>query len=406
VTIESDPTPAALQTRGRILELDGLRALAAGSVLVHHFAGLWVAGFPIGSVGLRIFFVLSGFLITGILLGLRDGIETRGDSTARRILQFYVRRMIRLMPVLYVAVAVLVALNLGVSRKSWPWDLAYLSNFYAIRIGNLVPAVGHFWTLAVEEQFYLVWPWIILLAPRRWLGKIIIAIIAAAPIFRIVGWLRGWHWTVIYCLPIGAWDALGLGALLLICEREKISWRKPVRNFRIAALWIATPLAALGLCLSPLTLPGIRHNPTWSWAALPVQFYRQAVTDTMLALFGFAVLGWLREKPDGMLARSLRRRPLVYLGTISYGTYVYHVPLKAFYDRYIARNFPAMPADGSISYFLLLTALTLVLAAISWHGMEKPISRLKKFVGGGNRSGWQNSANQPGGVPFHRAAAL
>ena len=349
-------------------------------MLVHHFAGQWVMRFPIGVVGVRLFFVLSGYLITGILLDHRDSIEKRGHSFGSRLLQFYGRRMLRLLPVLYVAVAALTLFNLGIARQSWPWDLSYLSNFYAMKIHRLAPAVGHFWTLAIEEQFYVVWPWIILLTPRRWLGSLILSIILVAPIFRLTGTLCYWHWTVIYCMPIGAWDALGLGALLIFAERERPHWREAMRLFRILALMIATPLSILGLLLMYATLGAIRNNPTWSWAMSPVKYYRQDVTDSMLALFGFGVLGMLRACPAGWAAKMLRWRPLVYLGTISYGMYVYHIPFKQFYEQYVEQRFPALPQEGSITYFFFMSAITIVLAAISWHFIEKPIGRLKRFL--------------------------
>jgi peptidoglycan/LPS O-acetylase OafA/YrhL len=372
--------PIAPKIARRIVELDGLRALAAGSVLVHHFAGLWVRRFPIGVIGVRTFFVLSGYLITGILLDHRRRVETTGQSPGRQVLRFYGRRILRLLPVLYVAVAAMTLLNLGIARQSWGWDLAYLSNFYAMRIKMLGPAVGHLWTLAIEEQFYLFWPWVILLAPRRRLGHIIIATIAAAPLFRTIGWLAGWHWTVIYCAPVGACDALGLGALLMYCERERPQWQAAMRRFRNIAMALAIPLAILGLLLMPLTLPQVSESQTWHWAVRPMQYYRQAVTDSMLALFGFGLIGIMRARPMGLVNSILRRQPLVYLGTISYGMYVYHIPLKQFYEQYLTPKYAALPLEGSISYFLLLSFFSIALAAVSWHCIERPIGSLKRWL--------------------------
>ncbi len=379
-TVTSPPS----NRNGRILELDGLRALAAITVLVHHLSASWITQYALGLIGVRVFFVLSGYLITGILLDQRGDAQALKSPLPGTVLRFYARRMIRLLPVLYVAVAIATALRLGDARFTWPWDLTYLSNFYAIKI-NAHPAVtGLFWTLAVEEQFYLVWPWVILLTPRRWLGKLIVAVVVAAPAFRILGWLLRWRWTIIFVSPICAFDALGLGALLMYCERVSPCSLPRLRKFRAVALAIAIPLAELGLWLRPLTLYSIKQNPTWSWAVIPVQFYRQVVTDSMLSLFGFGVLSILRENPAGILASILRWRPLVYLGTISYGIYVYHFPLKAFYDQYLTPRFAPLPAQGSLGYFFLLSTMAVIIAALSWHAMERPIARLKRYLSKAN----------------------
>jgi peptidoglycan/LPS O-acetylase OafA/YrhL len=133
--------------------LDGVRALAVGGVLVTHF--MWflepIQTMELGRTGVRLFFVLSGFLITRILLDYRSRMSV--GEAARH---FYWRRFLRLAPPFYLAVTVALILNLANMREDWPWHVFYLSNFLLAARGSVEP-VGHLWSLAVEEQFYLVW---------------------------------------------------------------------------------------------------------------------------------------------------------------------------------------------------------------------------------------------------------
>src|SRR5262245_48027521 len=135
--------------------LDGLRALAISAVLVEHFGGKALnALVPIGagSIGVNLFFTLSGFLITGILLESFG----KGSNWQTTLLNFYARRFLRLMPIFYVTLFALVLLDIRTLSDSWPWHAAYLSNVHIAFGGEKTV----FWSLAVEEQFYLVWPFL------------------------------------------------------------------------------------------------------------------------------------------------------------------------------------------------------------------------------------------------------
>src|SRR5438874_1438183 len=150
-------------------QLDGLRAFAVFGVLIQHFLSFEMPGF----LGVRLFFVLSGFLITGLLLDSRNLVESGLSTYGEQLKRFYARRMLRLYPPLLVFIAVCLVLDLGRMRSDWPWHATYLSNVYLIFIRprqNLFP-VHILWTLSIEEQFYLAWPLFILFAPRRYFAK-------------------------------------------------------------------------------------------------------------------------------------------------------------------------------------------------------------------------------------------
>src|SRR6266849_732607 len=156
-------------------QLDGIRTLAVSAVFLQHFVGFQnlpgiLGVIPWGQLGVKLFFVLSGFLITGVLLRSRDAVEQAGVSNWFAARQFYVRRFLRIFPLYYFVIAICVLLNIPPVREILVWLLTYTLNIYASlrgQWGNLDLYVAHFWSLAVEEQFYIVWPWFLLFAPRK-----------------------------------------------------------------------------------------------------------------------------------------------------------------------------------------------------------------------------------------------
>jgi peptidoglycan/LPS O-acetylase OafA/YrhL len=133
--------------------------------------------------------------------------------------RFYIRRVLRIFPLYYFIVLGGILVGVPAAREAWPWLLTYTSNFYEALQQRPVGYYGHFWTLAVEEQFYLVWPWLVLFAPRRWLAAIILAAVLVAPLYRdlAVDVLKEDGWGT---LPFGCLDTLGVGALLAIAFRD------------------------------------------------------------------------------------------------------------------------------------------------------------------------------------------
>ena len=161
-------------------QLDALRAVAVLGVMLHHY---WpeaekALGLSTGFLGVQLFFVLSGFLITGILLRARDRVQLGQSSTAHGIGQFYVRRVLRIFPLFYAMLAIAWLAGLPEVRDSLPWHLMYASNVYMVRIQDWHGSVSHLWSLAVEEQFYLVWPFVIFFMPRRWLLPVFVGVTA------------------------------------------------------------------------------------------------------------------------------------------------------------------------------------------------------------------------------------
>jgi peptidoglycan/LPS O-acetylase OafA/YrhL len=330
--------------------LDGVRAIAIGFVLWHHAVDHpWLRAHTrvtLGTIGVRLFFVLSGLLITRNLLVSR--FEDRAPL-GRGLKAFYLRRTLRIFP-LYYAMLLVLALTSGAFREVWPWYVAYLQNIKMAATGHFLIA-SHFWTLAIEEQFYLAWPLVLFTLPRRAIGPVLAVVAALAVVWRATGqWALGLGELSIALFTPAAFDSLALGALGAWLLHEG---RRP-RNATLALV------AAAGLAVVAVTF------------VAPSSF-AIVFGDSGVSLAAFALVVAVAEDAPAPLAASLAVRPLVGIGRISYGVYVYHPFVMALVGAAAA---PLTRLGGALVVVGELTA-TLAVAALSWRLYEKPINDLK-----------------------------
>lgn len=356
-------------------QLDSLRAFAVLAVLLSHFVPEVNRYAQIGGWGVRLFFVLSGFLITGILLRGKQMVETGEQTTPGLLRSFYARRFLRLFPLLLATLTVTAVLDLGPVRETFFWHVTYLSNIYFALRGEWNGSVSHLWSLAVEEQFYLLWPWFILLLPRKRLIPGVLLLIASGPVFRLVAYRMGLWQDAIWILPFACVDTLGAGALLAIfCYRSGLTAVARSR-LRTASLW------AGGLLL--IFLVTLRHRSIGGWIGYPLM-------DIALALLGTWLVAGAAVGFSGPAGKLLESKPLVYIGTISYGIYVNHLFLPEFTDRFSEKF--GLPQLGSLwsgepfmlntaTYAIALTLLSILTAALTWRFFERPINGLKRYFG-------------------------
>lgn len=354
----------------RIRQLDTLRAVAVLSVMVGHFSGAHLFYDLFGPWGVRLFFVLSGFLITQILLRERKRLGA-GQLAWPRIRAFYVNRALRIVPPFYLLLLLAWLLDVAVVRETLPWHLAYLSNFYFAWRGDFDGAVSHFWSLAVEEQFYIFWPWLIVFSPGRHLGKIVLLTILIAPVFRFVATLTGIPSIVQWMLPLNSLDALGAGALLAMVREPSLGLGAMGRHLQLWSLAIGLPITVILLLADELQRAGLLRSPLAF--GVPIVDLSEALWDTSVAACGLWLVGRATTGFTGPLRVALEWSPLVFLGRISYGMYLVHlfVPML-----------PLMPPPegGVFMVFrvVLLTAITVAIASISWFILERPIAMLKR----------------------------
>ena len=347
----------------RVPELDGIRAIAAVVVVALHAGNVSAAmRFPIlmtwGAMAVDLFFVLSGYLITAIILA--EG-ESRGF-----LVNFYARRSLRTWPIYYLCLLAIAAGGVLVPGlypiDGLPYYLTYTQNVPRTWGGEAPPfclAFAHAWSLAVEEQFYLIWPALVLVAGRRRLVPMALGCVALAFV------ARAW-WHLDSQLLITRCDGLALGGLLaaLMANADEHATRR--RLPRLFASLIAASLAYL----VPLTLVfrGILPNPWGLVAGTSGPLFSLDLLAFNLLFVG--LIGWTACRSGHPALGFLRGRAPGYLGRISYGLYLYHGLVFGLTHRIVGGDLPA-------SILLLATLATLGLAALSWTFLERPILGLK-----------------------------
>lgn len=378
--------PPRFDFRKRLPALDGLRGLAILVVFFHNYAGgllrnqtaslhsgtlitrtvADIAGiaFGLGWAGVALFFVLSGFLITGILYDTRD--------QAAYYRNFYARRALRIFPVYYMFWAILLVAGYLVHANWHPGDLLYLV-YLGSPAAFIWPAMiqvssalhfTHLWSLQVEEQFYFLWP-----APVRKLKdpssllRLCAAAIVISLAFRILVWARGWSvasWS--YSFLPGRIDELAIGAALAVLFRGP--WKDTIQ--RIAwPLFLTFALLLAAIC-------GVRHTVDSS--------------DALISTVGYPVIGvlcaallLLAIAPGSSLQRLFSIKFLRIFGRYSYGMYVYHaalaVALSPLRMSFVAHVHSFLLANGL--YLVFCLSLNFAVAAASYHVLEAPIMQRK-----------------------------
>ena len=343
-----------------MLQLDGLRAIAVLLVCWHHWMPRrYHLGINWGATGVDLFFVLSGFLITGILLSCRRALEEGRQGVGFTARRFYARRFLRIFPLYYAVLALAsVALTLepAILVSLWTYTFNLVGAWKGALSGRLI---SHFWSLAVEEQFYLLWPWVILLVPRRALVPLVWATIAVGPLSRWLLFRAGAPFDAMRMVTTSCLDLLAAGALFaILAERHGLA---AVVRGRLAR---ATGLAGAALLLWGTAIQ-VRGAGGAGASALEV-----LVVYTRWPFFAWLVLAAARGF-EGALGRLLSARPMLYVGKVSYGVYVFHA-FALVLDRVGLAGFHPLVRCA------VYLAFTLVVSALSWSLFESRLNALKE----------------------------
>lgn len=339
-------TPLAYQPA-----LNGLRAVAVGIVLVQH----WLQpAFPLGELGPSLFFVLSGYLVSGIIWQYGAYVGAPGKWW-QRVRTFYLRRALRIVPAYYLVLLGCALLPLVTVREHAGWFLLPGANLLMYRLCGWGDGVGHFWTIAVEVQFYLLWPVVLGLLGRRL--KPLLGLVAAGWLFRVL-WSVGVRADMIHLLLPASLDLFALGAVLHLNP----AWLARLAQGRYVGLawlgWVAWRLVAADA----------------AWAA------PQAI---WLAGADFLTIGWLLRAPETGRRLGLCHPVAQWLGDRSYGMYLYHLPLLVLGQRVVYHFIPQATERtawmGPLPVALILLPALLLLSAASWRFVEAPINQAKKW---------------------------
>jgi len=341
-------------------QLDALRAIAAAAVLIEHFAPkdyvTWYVfrlGY-IGLLGVLLFFVLSGYLITNILL------SSRGSDFRKALKRFYVRRTLRIFPIYFLTLAILFAIGLPSVTAYFLWHAIYVSNILFLLQPRVAPSIAHFWTLSVEEQFYLIWPLLILIVPYKLLLRVIVGTIAIGVLWKV--WIietLGYH--LAGGLPvISCFDSLAVGALVAYIEKDEML-RLKKRKILCGVLTAGSIIMlAQVMLLASVDGKAFAQVTGFFGPSLIFAWFVGNAAEGFTGRFG-AILNW---------------EVLRYLGKISYGVYLYHYFMPRVFESLI-KTF-GLHHPGELIAALFTCALTILTAVVSWHLIEKPILRFKE----------------------------
>jgi peptidoglycan/LPS O-acetylase OafA/YrhL len=349
-------------------QLDGLRTFAVGAVFLQHFVGFEnlpgiLGRLAWGNMGVKLFFVLSGFLITGILLRSRDEIDARKVGSWFSARQFYIRRFLRIFPLYYLLLAVCLAINLHPVREIFVWLVTYTVNIYAAMQGKWMDYYAHLWSLAVEEQFYIVWPWVVLFAPRKRLVWAMLTMVALGIGWRGYAYARNFNFIAIYHVTFACLDTLGLGSLLALLHHSTVS-KHTIQKFMT---WIVLPVGLLGA----IVVQGLVELKIF-WPSYIVFF--ETFTGLIFCwLVSGASIGF--RGPGRVLLES---KPMVYCGRISYGLYIYQPFGESILHRLSDKLGFHLQYPGWLN-LLLVFITTLIMASLSWYLLEQPINNLKRY---------------------------
>jgi peptidoglycan/LPS O-acetylase OafA/YrhL len=367
--------------------LDGLRGVAILLVLLIHFyqKSFIIDAYPVaanilgrvvgaGGYGVELFFVLSGFLITGILL------DTRHEPGFFK--NFYMRRVLRIFPLYYGALAIvllvlphLIQFDQGAEniRKHQIWMWTYLTNWPAagwIWDNSALFLLGHFWSLSVEEHFYFVWPSLVAVLSRRTLCVLCGGLVCLGLLSRSVSALMGagapilFQWTTLQKV-----DGLAIGALIAIVLRDaSLALYLPKKRARERNLLVFGMLF-----LAYLWLPRKWHLAVFDIAAETI----------IVCFFGLLLLHVLSINRVQLMYRLLTSKLIVAFGTYSYGIYVIHGILRPMFSRVIDWN--SLPQTYGLqfvylaAYWVMAVGISFGLAYMSYHLFEKQFLKLKRY---------------------------
>ncbi|HTA40618.1 MAG TPA: acyltransferase [Candidatus Acidoferrales bacterium] len=388
-TISADRLPSHIFGGGTVSEggrrtfeaLDGIRGIAVLAVMLSHFERFLPAvsvlvplkiAFTFGWTGVDLFFALSGFLITGILMQTRTAVNY--------FQSFYARRFLRIFPIYYATLIVVFAVaafvpsipNVPPPSERWLY-FAYLENWIPLWTGTFPPnVVGHFWSLAVEEQFYIVWPLCVLMLTPRGVLRTAIGLCVAALALRCVWVAHSGPSEALMLGTVTRMDSLLVGTIAAVLFT---GIGGPGARKHLTAIG----LTALGLWIAGIVVTTWHASPTASFGFVSTVGYTIFAIACGALVLGAAV----GDGGRGFVQRVFRNGALMRVGKYSYGMYVYHVPMLGICELLVWRHLPPAATQNpllAVAYVAFLGIATFGVAAVSYELVERRLLALKRHV--------------------------
>jgi peptidoglycan/LPS O-acetylase OafA/YrhL len=348
--------------------LDGLRALAILGILFEHLDLPLPVMLRCGPLSVRFFFVLTGYFITMSLWRVRGEMAASGEGLLP-LGRYYLARLLRTGPPFYLSLLIGAVFGIEEVRTNFFWLATFQANNYIAWLGYWPDAISHYWSLAVQEQFYFLWPIVVLLLPRKWFLSTMAAFIVFGLGFRIFCIASDSNTLMRWVTLFGCVDSFAVGGLVAYLKQSQIL----DRMWQSKKLLFAMPLVA-GACFflgrALMTLP--ENNVLL------------ALTESIDAVFLAWVLAVSLKGMNKRYARLLSWAPLVYLGKISYGMYVYHVFIIILISPLLV-PYGLSEGHNALGRIAVLLVLTVAMSSLSWHWLEQPFLAWKKSLATGRR---------------------
>jgi peptidoglycan/LPS O-acetylase OafA/YrhL len=352
--------------------LDTLRAVAVMFVIVEHWwipmditpatknIVYWIQGLiPDGGFGVALFFVLSGFLITAILL---DAVKNNEQGKLKIIRNFIIRRALRIFPIYYATIIILICMGYPDLKDNLVWFLLYLSNMQVSKT-QAWNAFSHTWSLAVEEQVYLIWPWLIVFVTEKYLKYVFYALIFIG-VFTAIYAVKIHHNDLGFVLMPSCIQAFGIGGLYAYLNKTGNT------KYFLYFIMIACPVALF----IHFYWAFVDNGTSYACCFLTV--------DSVISIW--LIHKVVHNKSEWMKKYILENRVLNKIGQVSYGIYLFHYSFEFVYKKLIvalfSHNLPLETTllDWKNSYFIRL-GLLFIVSIISFQLFEKPILKLKRY---------------------------
>jgi peptidoglycan/LPS O-acetylase OafA/YrhL len=360
-------------------QLNGIRFIAVFLVLLDHWL-VPILPVPLGHLGVVIFFVLSGFLITRILFLNADEIQQTKSSAWPKIIRFIYRRSLRIFPIYFILLFIGFIFNISNFKELWPWLISYTPNLYIMIKGQWLGTWDHLWSLAVEEQYYIFFPYFILFLSKKNYVRLFIIMISIGILSRMIFYLIVPHdsiekyWMFSYVNPISAIDCFGIGGLLAYFYHYdynyllKIAEKKNLLLITISAVFISLILS---------------NYSVYTYDNIWFSIFERSIS----AIFAyFLIMNALMER-NNYLGVLLENKVVIYLGSISYGIYLYHNLVFNYYHLngntiwgFLSYKFSylnSLNSESILLKFAINFLLLIGIASFSWFYIEKPINRFK-----------------------------
>lgn len=364
-------------------QLNGIRFIAVFLVLIDHWLIPLNPFSFLGHLGVVIFFVLSGFLITRILFENADSCRYNRSSPFVKMIRFIYRRSLRIFPIYFLLLIIGSFFSLSNFKDVSIWLISYTPNFYIITHTKWIGVWDHLWSLAVEEQYYLLFPYFVFFVSIARYPRLLVCMLLLGLGSRFGFYLMASHetketyWMISYVNPLAAIDSFGLGGILAyLFHYQNLVFEKLVSKTYLLPVSLMLFIAVLVLSTHAIYV----HDNIW-----------EIVFERFFAgIFAFFLIAQSLGNSTWIFGRFLTLNWVSFLGQISYGIYLYHNVVYNYYHvdgntiiGYLAKFFPNLSLEMPNFIFLkfgLSILIVISLASLSWFFIEKPINRFKNRI--------------------------